>query len=314
MPRRNFTDVFASGGARSNPEDRIPGKISIGWVAEQPPNQEENWVQGRQDDMLEHIERNGIPVWDAATAYETNGLALGSDGNLYQAVAPSTNVDPAATVVGAPWVTASWKRLFPPSGPSNPGLIEIATPSEIQALADSALAVTPLGLASLAASTTQRGIAETATNAETQALADATRTVTPAALGALAASTVQRGITRFATAQEAEDASLDSVALTPSLLAAIFGFTQNVNGIAIAVPVGGGLKMVVQAGRIPSPTGNPVTITFPIPFADTEFAVSAITGANVGTNTGTRTVQTVVITLGGSNNQPLDWIAVGTGT
>ncbi len=88
ITKPDFTYVWASGGAVVAPND---SKKQLGWVAEAPPFQYDNWLQNRQDQMLAHINQRGIPAWDALTNYEAGSLSYvqGSDGKIYKSVAAS---------------------------------------------------------------------------------------------------------------------------------------------------------------------------------------------------------------------------------
>lgn len=94
ITKPDFTYVWASGGAIVAPNDT---KKQLGWIAEAPPFQYDNWLQNRQDQMLAHINQRGIAAWDALTNYEAGGLSYvqGSDGKVYKSVAAS---GPSATV------------------------------------------------------------------------------------------------------------------------------------------------------------------------------------------------------------------------
>lgn len=94
ITKPDFTYVWASGGAVVAPND---AKKQLGWVAEAPPFQYDNWLQNRQDQMLAHINQRGVAAWDALTNYEAGGLSYvqGSDGKVYKSVAAS---GPSATV------------------------------------------------------------------------------------------------------------------------------------------------------------------------------------------------------------------------
>lgn len=67
----------------------------------------------------------------------------------------------------------------------SPGLIELATNSEVQGGSDTTRAVTPAGLSSRTATATRTGLVELATNAEVQAGTDTLRAVTPFGLASL---------------------------------------------------------------------------------------------------------------------------------
>jgi len=91
MARQHIANVWANAGATADPG---ASKKDLGWEAEVPPHQWFNHWQNVVDQMLEHIEKFGIAQWDAATTYEVDGLALGSDGVVYQAVLAQANNDP----------------------------------------------------------------------------------------------------------------------------------------------------------------------------------------------------------------------------
>lgn len=88
LDKPDVSEVWASGGSFVKPSDE---KIQQGWVAEVPPFQYENWVQGRQDQFIAHINQRGIPAWDGVTEYEGGGFSYvqGADGIIYRSVASS---------------------------------------------------------------------------------------------------------------------------------------------------------------------------------------------------------------------------------
>ena len=109
ITKPDFTYVWASGGAIVAPNDT---KKQLGWVAEAPPFQWDNWLQNRQDQMLAHINQRGIPAWDGLTNYEAGGLSYvqGSDGKIYKSVAASgpsaTAQNPTTDVSDTYWTVA----------------------------------------------------------------------------------------------------------------------------------------------------------------------------------------------------------------
>src|SRR5690554_35452 len=110
LDKPNMKEVWASGGAAVKPSDE---KIQTGWTAEVPPYQYENWIQGRQDQYLAHVNQRGIPQWDGATEYEGGGLSYvqGSDGVVYKSVGssgPSGVVQDPTTDVGGTY----WEKAF----------------------------------------------------------------------------------------------------------------------------------------------------------------------------------------------------------
>jgi len=94
ITKPDFTYVWASGGAVVAPND---AKKQLGWVAEAPPFQYDNWLQNRQDQMLAHVNQHGIPVWDAVTEYQAGkSYTQGSNGVIYVATQTHTNQNPVS--------------------------------------------------------------------------------------------------------------------------------------------------------------------------------------------------------------------------
>lgn len=75
-------------------------KVDLGWIIEKPPNEVMNWLQNRQDSMLQFINQRGIPTWDSLTEYPVNAYVVRS-GTLYRAV--SQNIDKDPTLNSAIW-------------------------------------------------------------------------------------------------------------------------------------------------------------------------------------------------------------------
>lgn len=184
ITKPDFTYVWASGGAIVAPND---SKKQLGWVAEAPPFQYDNWLQNRQDQMLAHINQRGIAAWDALTNYEAGGLSYvqGSDGKVYKSVAAS---GPSATVQNptTDGTDTYWTIAFADVGAF---LTQTAGDSRytqrsnnLSDVSNTATARTNLGV--VAASTTTQGLVELATNAEAQTASSSTLTVTPSGLGA----------------------------------------------------------------------------------------------------------------------------------
>lgn len=73
-------------------------KFKEGWVNEIPPAGVQNYAQNRSDNFLQHINEQGVAVWDALTDYPVDGWAKGSDGKLYVSIqTPNVNQDPTST-------------------------------------------------------------------------------------------------------------------------------------------------------------------------------------------------------------------------
>lgn len=98
-PNMNY-GVWGSNGNIAVPTSE---KVDLGWIIERPPNEVMNWVQNRQDSMLQFINQRGIPTWDSLTEYPLNAYAVRS-GTLYRAV--SQNIDKDPTLNSAIWNVA----------------------------------------------------------------------------------------------------------------------------------------------------------------------------------------------------------------
>jgi len=95
----DLTRVWAAGAPSGNivdPDTSTPGKFAAGWQAEVPPFEHFNFIQKLQTQGLAHINEQGIAVWDSYTTYPVGGLAKGSDGNVYKALASQSGNNPVA--------------------------------------------------------------------------------------------------------------------------------------------------------------------------------------------------------------------------
>ena len=94
MPILNKPDmnygVWAEGGNIEIPSSE---KVEEGWVIEKPLNETMNWLQNRQDRMLQYINERGIPEWDSRTQYPLDAFVARS-GVIYKAISPNTDKDP----------------------------------------------------------------------------------------------------------------------------------------------------------------------------------------------------------------------------
>ena len=94
MPILNKPDmnygVWAEGGNIEIPSSE---KVEEGWVIEKPLNETMNWLQNRQDRMLQYINERGIPEWDSRTQYPLDAFVARS-GVVYKAISPNTDNDP----------------------------------------------------------------------------------------------------------------------------------------------------------------------------------------------------------------------------
>lgn len=85
-PNMNF-GVWAENGNILQPSNE---KVELGWVVEKPHNETMNWLQNRQDRMLQYINQHGIPEWDGLTEYPTDAFVAYA-GTVYKAL--SQNID-----------------------------------------------------------------------------------------------------------------------------------------------------------------------------------------------------------------------------
>lgn len=97
MPIVNKPDmnygVWADGGNIEIPSSE---KVEQGWIIEKPLNETMNWLQNRQDRMLQYINQRGIPEWDIRTEYPTDAL-VSRVGVIYQAISQNLDADPTAS-------------------------------------------------------------------------------------------------------------------------------------------------------------------------------------------------------------------------
>ena len=93
MSKPDLTNgIWASTGASIDPGG---AKTIIGWIAEIPPHQTQNWWQERSDEFIFHVNEEGLPEWDVATDYPVDAWQKGSDGNVYVSLqTPNINQDP----------------------------------------------------------------------------------------------------------------------------------------------------------------------------------------------------------------------------
>lgn len=98
-PNMNY-GVWGSNGNIAVPTSE---KVDLGWIIEKPPNEMMNWVQNRQDSMLQFVNQRGIPTWDSLTEYPLNAYVV-RNGILYKAV--SQNIDKDPTLNQSIWTVA----------------------------------------------------------------------------------------------------------------------------------------------------------------------------------------------------------------
>lgn len=141
----NMKQVWASGGAVVEPSD---SKKQLGWVAEVPPHQVENWVQRRQDEYLAHINERGVPAWDGLSEYLAGGLSYvqGTNGVIYRSViasGPSSTVqDPVSDTTHTYWKVAFASNEL--ATEVSLGVVELADTAEAVGGVDDEKAMTAL--------------------------------------------------------------------------------------------------------------------------------------------------------------------------
>ena len=101
MTRQVYNDTWASGGSIVDPGAI---KYTAGWIVEAPPLEHANYWQGRTDEMLQHLERNGIATFDATSVYELGGYAREGTVTYRSLVVTNTGNLPSTSPVQ--WVQA----------------------------------------------------------------------------------------------------------------------------------------------------------------------------------------------------------------
>lgn len=99
-PDMNF-GIWAENGDIETPSSE---KVSSGWDVEKPFKEQMNWVQNRQDMMLQYINQRGVPEWDSRTDYPKDAYTARS-GVVYKALSPNTDKDPSSN-------TSIWTVAF----------------------------------------------------------------------------------------------------------------------------------------------------------------------------------------------------------
>lgn len=83
-------------------------KVEEGWVIEKPLNEHMNWVQNRQDKMLQYLNQRGMAEWDFRTEYPKDAYVVRS-GSMYKALVQNVDKDPTSN-------TNIWRKPFAESG------------------------------------------------------------------------------------------------------------------------------------------------------------------------------------------------------
>ena len=102
---QDLQKVWASIGDKVAPPD---AKILEGWVKEIPPHQYFNYLDGKQDQALAHVNQRGIMAWDEITEYYalTSYCQGQTTGNVYRALVNNTNINPELDTSSGVWEIA----------------------------------------------------------------------------------------------------------------------------------------------------------------------------------------------------------------
>lgn len=306
MARRHIGDIWADSGAATDPGS---AKIQAGWVAEKPSFQKINWIDNRQDEMLDHLETHGIAIWDVQTDYVADALALGSDGIHYLAVQANVGIDPVSD--GG----TNWVPFIRTATETVAGVLEVASFAETTAGSANDKIITPARLSALVASVGGRGIIEIASLVDALALTDPSKAITPALLGALTASTTQRGILSLASTAETLAGVVADKAVTPQSLGALASSLAP-NGYQ-TLPGG----LILQWGTI-NFTGPSTGVNVPLPISfPTNFFASSSDGRMIlhvggglvfyATSAAARQIDLSTIQVGSAQAGDVKWFAVG---
>lgn len=264
--------VFASSGVKTAPDDT---KLAQGWIVQQPPYQQFNFIDNRQDQAIAHINQAGYPVWDSVTSYEANySWAMGSNGCVYACKVTNTNVNPVTDLSESYWKlilnrdsvitysqTTAYTRSLLTSGSA--------------AAARTSLGFTTIGsnvgtASTTAAARTAIGMTGVGSTIVTQGSTSAVRTY----LGVVSADESTEGLVTRASDAESISGINDTKFLTPKKLRLGFSvsLTQPNGYITFPSWMGG---LIIQWARIFVPADSNTTWSYPISFPSATLALQA---------------------------------------
>lgn len=113
-------------------------------------------------------------------------------------------IDPAVAIASRGWVESQI------ASPAKRGMVQLATPAQVQAGVDVGLAVTPQGLSTLTSTESRAGLVQLATAAQVMAGTEVSAVVTPAVLSSRTATETRTGLAEIATQAEAESGTDDT--------------------------------------------------------------------------------------------------------
>lgn len=105
-----YKPTWAQGGLKKDPDTDTahpsykPNRYeTIGWTAEKPPEEWENFLNNITEEKVKEFIMSGIPIWGADVTYRPGAFVFAGAGNLYRNDGSSTSTaqNPAN---GAPWV------------------------------------------------------------------------------------------------------------------------------------------------------------------------------------------------------------------
>ena len=211
--------------------------------------------------LISQMETQGILSWCATTTYAVGSLAIGSDSNVYIAIANgSANLNQNPTTA-----TTFWKLFLSAATLSAAGIVQFASDAETQAGTVTTKAITPANLRACTATEARIGVVQLASTDEAAAKTNTTKAVTPEGLAAIGTGLSACLSTE---AQVFSALAINTKCLTPlQHWNAFQGTNQSLAGTAGYQKFPGG--MIMQWGYIsqtwPANTGT-VAVTFPVAF------------------------------------------------
>lgn len=116
MSRRHFPDnkIWANNPSEiTDPTSALWANAYESGEGKAPPEAGvHNYIFNRSDEQHQHIEQNGIPRWLTDTEYADGGLALGSDGVIYQSQGAANQGNDPTTDDGTNWLPLPSVNLF----------------------------------------------------------------------------------------------------------------------------------------------------------------------------------------------------------